>query len=980
MADNPHQFHIGIRTKLSIFIAFFLITIIALVSYINLRQQYSSLTESFDREIRPLWNYTEKIVIDFQNYSESFIIVEEFRMRLKNKAKELKQYKRQSVKVEKRSWFKKSVVGKLNVFKEGLVDTKNIVKVRYLDTFFSSYLTEKRIKEIENKIKSMMRDSNGREISDHKFKMLQGYARQIALNKEAVFELKNQIAEKTSEGRNSGQDIGSEEADINANSETAELHKKLAENEETLNRNVLKLNEEVLKFFYDSQKEKIMELGLNMDRIRIQSFNTIESPASFDTKIFAGTTSMNSDKFLENSEIIKDWDQRIKKLTFASLVNLDATPKGVQIEDGEYDIFFRPILKKPAVYNRAILILEEIRTKKNDELWNTFFTMDEKYTKEFAMLSEKIRERLTILKEKKSLPSKDKEFKFLYGSYADLIKKREELVYPIRERLTSSLNTLKDRESELNLQISQLQNQITILAAQVENEADPVKKDAASKQLDIQKAGLNDLNWALTAVKREMDNWSNSPEKKIVDALFYLRDAALYEYAIFRFSNKVDPYDDYLIFSRSRELTMKKYKALREWIFSAISETDIPKISYDGKTIDVMESGILWRSRSEIEEEMWRLDTIPLYSSLKDENQNLTNELFLKSITGFTRAIVDKTDGNNKIRSDIMRIIYLAGFISIIAILVTFVFSSFMVRNIRILNARAIEVGNGELNVCFDIRSRDEIGQLSSTLNKMVKGLVERDKVKSALGKFVHPEIAEMILKKELALGGERTKCAILFTDIRNFTAISEKMEPEGVVEFLNAYMTKMVECVNSTNGLVDKFIGDAIMATWGAGFSRGNNAEQAINAAIMMRKALIKFNEKRGTFSKPVINIGCGINYGSVIAGQIGSIERLEYTVIGDAVNLASRIETLNKLFGTDILISQDLFDQVPGVFRVVKMQSITVKGKEKPQTIYAVLGRLTDPESPKTLEELRRMVGIKFDHTVVVDPNKKEEKFKTV
>jgi adenylate cyclase len=341
---------------------------------------------------------------------------------------------------------------------------------------------------------------------------------------------------------------------------------------------------------------------------------------------------------------------------------------------------------------------------------------------------------------------------------------------------------------------------------------------------------------------------------------------------------------------------------------------------------------------------------------------------------------VDKTDGNKKIRSDIMRIIYLAGFIGIIAILLTFVFSSFMVRNIRILNARAIEVGNGALNVCFDIRSRDEIGQLSSTLNKMVKGLVERDKVKSALGKFVHPEIAEMILKKELALGGERTKCAILFTDIRNFTAISEKMEPEGVVEFLNAYMTKMVECVNSTNGLVDKFIGDAIMATWGAGFSRGNNAEQAINAAIMMRKALIKFNEKRGTISKPLINIGCGINYGPVIAGQIGSIERLEYTVIGDAVNLASRIETLNKLFGTDILISQDLFDQVPGIFRVVKMQSITVKGKEKPQTIYAVLGRLTDPESPKTLEELRRMVGIKFDHTQTVDPNKKEEKFKTV
>jgi adenylate cyclase len=147
-----------------------------------------------------------------------------------------------------------------------------------------------------------------------------------------------------------------------------------------------------------------------------------------------------------------------------------------------------------------------------------------------------------------------------------------------------------------------------------------------------------------------------------------------------------------------------------------------------------------------------------------------------------------------------------------------------------------------------------------------------------------------------------------------------------------------------------------------------------------MMRKALIEFNKKRGTPGKPIISIGCGLNYGSVIAGQIGSIERLEYTVIGDAVNLASRIETLNKLFGTDILISQDLFDQVSRIFRVVKMQSITVKGKEKPQVIYAVLGRVDDPDSPTTLDELRKMLGIRFEASKAVDPDKKEEKFKTL
>lgn len=129
----------------------------------------------------------------------------------------------------------------------------------------------------------------------------------------------------------------------------------------------------------------------------------------------------------------------------------------------------------------------------------------------------------------------------------------------------------------------------------------------------------------------------------------------------------------------------------------------------------------------------------------------------------------------------------------------------------------------------------------------MVIGLIERDKVKKALGKFVNPQIAEKVLKQELKLE-EKEKLCYSFSDIRGFTSISEKLEPEEVVEFLNEYMTEMVDCVSLTDGIVDKFIGDAVMATWGAAFSHGNNAENAVNSAILMRKALIKFNVGRGT------------------------------------------------------------------------------------------------------------------------------------
>jgi len=214
-----------------------------------------------------------------------------------------------------------------------------------------------------------------------------------------------------------------------------------------------------------------------------------------------------------------------------------------------------------------------------------------------------------------------------------------------------------------------------------------------------------------------------------------------------------------------------------------------------------------------------------------------------------------------------------------------------------------------------------------------------------------------MSLSGELDLGGESKECAVCFSDIRGFTPMSEKLSAEKVVSFLNDYFKHMVRCVNETHGIVDKFIGDAIMSVWGALKSYGNDSENAVNACLMMRKVLIDFNKKR----KEKIQIGCGINTGRVIAGQIGSDEKLEYTVIGDAVNLASRIESLNKTFATDILITDNTYKHVRNTFSCIKMDDIKVKGKSKPVTVYAVLGHANDADCPSSLNELRRLVGIR-------------------
>jgi adenylate cyclase len=272
---------------------------------------------------------------------------------------------------------------------------------------------------------------------------------------------------------------------------------------------------------------------------------------------------------------------------------------------------------------------------------------------------------------------------------------------------------------------------------------------------------------------------------------------------------------------------------------------------------------------------------------------------------------------------------------------------------------------------------RDEIGVLAESFNSMSQGLEERERIKDAFGRFVNPEIAEKVAREELTLGGESKQAAVFFSDIRSFTAISEKMDPQEVVGFLNEYMTLMVECIDKTHGVVDKFIGDAIMALWGTPVSKGNDTENAINAALMMREALKEFNKGRGTKKKPKIKIGCGINTGPLVAGQIGSLNRMEYTVIGDAVNLASRIEALNKPFHTDILISDNSLKRVEGIFIVEPMKKITVKGKAEPQQIYAVINRVDAQNGPKDIHAMRKYIGVEEVNIAGVDVDVSEEKF---
>lgn len=297
------------------------------------------------------------------------------------------------------------------------------------------------------------------------------------------------------------------------------------------------------------------------------------------------------------------------------------------------------------------------------------------------------------------------------------------------------------------------------------------------------------------------------------------------------------------------------------------------------------------------------------------------------------------------------------------ALLVVFFFSrTLTIPIVRLVQAtRRIEAGKFDVHI--EPTSRDEVGTLTRSFLSMARGLQERERIKTTFGKFVNPKIVERALASDLELGGEDRVCTILFTDLRNFTGLSENQEPSEVVGLLNSYFTAMVDCVHQLGGVVDKFIGDAIMAHWGALENTENDVANAVEAALRMRAALTEFNKQHTRDGRPPVRFGCGINTGHVIAGQIGSTSRLEYTVIGDAVNLASRIEYLNKLFGTDILISRYAYEEVRHLFRFARTQPIEIKGKANPEVVYAVLGRRDDPNAPASVKELRQQIGLQWD-----------------
>jgi adenylate cyclase len=303
--------------------------------------------------------------------------------------------------------------------------------------------------------------------------------------------------------------------------------------------------------------------------------------------------------------------------------------------------------------------------------------------------------------------------------------------------------------------------------------------------------------------------------------------------------------------------------------------------------------------------------------------------------------------------------IIISGIVTLLAAIVGFAFallvSSGITRPVRLLLAGAREVEAGRFDKSIAVSTQDEIGELAAAFNRMIEQLRHNERIRETFGRYIDPQVVQgLIDRPEVAIDGQRRVMTIMFSDMSGFTAMSEGMTPRGLVKVMNHYFTVMSAPIRNNRGVIDKYIGDAIMSYWGPPFVEEDEQAllaglSAIDMADQVPALQKQLPDLLGIRAMPVsCDLRIGIATGEVLTGSIGSELMMSFTVMGDAVNLASRLEAVNKVYGTRILISQATAEAIGAQLELREIDRLAVVGQSVPQPVFEVMGRvgaLADP-----------------------------------
>ncbi len=324
-----------------------------------------------------------------------------------------------------------------------------------------------------------------------------------------------------------------------------------------------------------------------------------------------------------------------------------------------------------------------------------------------------------------------------------------------------------------------------------------------------------------------------------------------------------------------------------------------------------------------------------------DGTLSVISTIDFRNITGGYVYIEIQTESLlNAYTRTLTMILMVSGIVAVLALILAYFISASFSRPITQLLDATTQIGKGQFDIKLDDRRNDELGKLIGAINDMGEGLYQKTQVESLMSQFLAKDVADEVLGHldKVEIGGDRVTATVLFADIVGFTSISEQLSPEDVAEFLNEYFSYFTMCANLYFGTIDKFIGDCAMVVFGAPKEDPEHQFHAVECAVLMQKLIRKLNIARQQEGKPAVDLRVGINTGQMLAGVLGTTKRMEYTVVGDSVNLASRL--CGEADPGQIVITQETYSSLFAEKKVLAHmhKKIRIRGKVDPVETYII------------------------------------------
>ncbi|GAB4437115.1 MAG: adenylate/guanylate cyclase domain-containing protein [Turneriella sp.] len=806
----------GIRAKLALFTGSLITLTILILSISTVKQQTEILTESYEKQAAISKRYISSLVVELNNIAQNLIQIEEFRRQIAEQRKALKVYQTQrTVEQDKKI--------DLGLFKTNLFGALGTKKVRYtLDTFYSRYLNESELKQLESRIKAQIGQTTGKTLAAGDWNALQAQARRI----------------------------------INTTDPATILALRA------------KLDSQIAALLLPSRKKIIEETGLEKKLFRIQTFPVTDLTgdqklvASFDTNLLGKESPLAA---LEESGAMEaNLKEVYQRLVDAPESNVDSLALAFEWNGLEIQTLYSPLYQRPVstTWARTIVSDADRLTRKKD-----FAERDRALAARLAEIIPKLKARLKLLKEKKppQPPYSDRDFRTFYKEYSAVVEERRTLYDEV----------FAPEQGEVVVDMS----------------AEAVKS---------------------------------------------LRDSAWEDSILLRYRNDDTEFDRYVNSRKERDLVRRRWAELRRWVSEAQSETAPPYLKRLFQTSQIA------KSRSEAEEILWEIDGKPLFVEKKPV---LAITILQDNLTAIMRTLVDRTSGVELVRTNRNKVLISAVLIGLVSILLAIYISGIVVQKIKRIIRSAEEVGRGNLNVEFEHGGSDEFGNLTVALNQMVSGLNEREKIKGILGSMIDPVVVSEAMKDLQALKrGSEKEITAFFSDVASFSNISEKLTSPQLADLLNEYLSAMTIILKEHEGVLDKYIGDAIVGIFNSPVDVEDHAYKAVMASIKMERKLAELRADWTAKEKYIpearaMTFRIGLNTGVAKVGFMGTDALASYTMMGDTVNLAARLEAAAKDYGVTILATDAVFEKIQSRIFTRRLDVVRVKGKNQPVTLYQII-----------------------------------------